>query len=581
MLAGMALLFLNLCASPVRAGITNQSRPEIFCEFSSSRAPIDADRVQIIVDDQDVTANAHIQAWRVSYIPEQPMAPGRHFVRVKVTDLEGHSGEKSWEFTIDPSAGETRPATIAFVPPTPDNGAVLASGQVTIAVAASRPDSFVPDPDTLALTLFRNGSPVDMNFAPDWTVQNHSLALQLASLAPGRYSLLLSSEQANREITTAFIVDPDPPRIASFAIEPNQIHAGSAFSANLIIEDQDQANLDMCSLVFSKDGREISTKKIRASQGANKLLLKSSDIESRPRGRYLATIRCTDAAGRSTDQAGPAEISVSDAPPLLQAMDAPASRGDDTLAIHTPQHAVSQPYTDITGRAPADSFLLLYVNSSSVLERRADSTGAFRFDRVPLEPGDNTIFVALEDSEGITSRESQPVFVSFLPPGDAVAALPDPGEPVIQEPDPPEQTPIDEPIVSPVDEPVIDPEPEPAVEPQNPPDAEPEPEIDPEPEPAPDPEPVELTIHVPPGAAQGNGHAPIHATAPPGVSVTLFLNGNPVATVAANNGGQAHFQDVLLIEGNNELFVSATAAGIEYRSDTVSVIVETRGNHNR
>lgn len=547
-----ALLFCVFASGlKANAGVTPETRPEIFCEFSSHRAPIDKDQVRIYVDGLDVTPQAIVQAWRVSYVPAKPMAPGRHSVRVVVRDHEGSSGEKSWEFTIDPSAGRTQPATFVFSPPTPDNGAVLTSGQnIQIAIDPSTPETSTPAPQDLILTLFRNGSPADIGIPGQWTARNKTLTLNLPDLPPGRYALLLSATGAAREITTAFAVDTAPPRITSFAIEPRLVQSGAAFSANIAIEDDSGDSLDSCILSFMQDGRRISTKKLNASIGPNKILLNTSDIGTKPRGNYSAGILCTDAAGRTTDWTSPAEFSIFTGSSQLQAMDAPSSRDNSRLSLDAPPRTVDVSHIDITGRAPADSLLLLYVNSSSVLERRADSTGAFHFDRVPLEPGDNAIVVALEDSEGITAMESQPVIVSFLTMEEAVATLPDPGGPIVQEPDPPQQTPIDEPIAAPADEPVIDTEPEPTVEPQNPPVVEPdtsvepepvvepepiidpEPTIDPEPEPTPDPDPVELTIHVPHGATQGNGHAPVHATAPPGISVTLYLNGTPVATAA-------------------------------------------------
>lgn len=576
----IALAAALIACRPCNAGTTSQTRPEIFCEFSSSRAPIDKEQVRMHVDGRDVTNEAVVLAWRVSYTPSEPLLPGRHFVHVAVKDMQGSSGEKRWDFVIDPNAGDAQRPALAFAPPTPVNGAALTNGRgITISVLSASPHAVLASAPVFK--LIRNGTPFA---APDaWAIRNGAASLSLPDLPPGRYAATLSMPGASSEISTAFIVTPDPPRIASFAIEPEP--ETQDLSAELVIEDESGAGVDSCTIAFSRNGQAVSTKAIRAAAGHNRLLMHSSAVEASPDGIYAARIQCTDSAGRATDWAGPVEFTLSEAPSQLAALDSPSSRNDAVLTIHALPSSVADPHIDVSGKAPAGAVLALYVNDMRVMERSADSTGAFLFGMTPLDPGLNSIVVAMEDSAGLAQQESVPTHVTYHNGVTAIAQLPQPEPDPIVEPEPADEIKPDietNPGTEP--QPVI--ETEPAVEPE--PIDEPEPDIDakpdidqkPEPDSPPQPEPVELTIHVPHGAEHGN-ELPVHADAPPGSDVALFLNGIQIASVTANNGGQAHFKDVPFVEGMNELYVTTVVNGIEYRSPAVSVHIEPRGRDNR
>lgn len=554
-----------MCALPCMAGTTPNAQPEIFCEFSSNRAPIDRDSVRIEVDGRDVTRDAIVQPWRVSYTPAAPLALGRHFVRVTVRDLEGAQGVKQWEFTVDPAAHETQPATMAFAPPTPANGAVLTHGDGIVIAAKTETPGSAPSRNP-NLKLFRNGVPVSAPEPGSWSYHGDGFSVSLPALPPGRYAAVLSAPGAEREISTAFVVAPDPPRIASFSVEPSRISASGGLTAVLFIEDASGAGADSCVLSFTRNGRSVSAKTIRAAMGANRLMLQASSIEPTPAGNYQASIQCVDAAGRATNQAGPVSFTIESAPSQLAAMDAPASRGVSALLVDRLPTKVAVSHIDITGKAPPNSNLALFVNGARALERTADTWGAFCFTSVPLDPGDNTIFVAVEDSAGLSYIESNRVQVAYIEPETAVAHLPEPDMPPAVEPEPGPATDINP--VTP--EPVI-------------PDPVPVPGTPDEPEPVEQQEPapvlVELTVHVPPGASHGN-NVPVRVSAPPGASVSLYVNGVLTATASANIGGQAHFSELDFDSGDNELYASAIIDGAEIRSPAVTVHVQphSRGN---
>lgn len=561
----LALASALLFTPPCMAGTTPNAQPEIFCEFSSNRAPIDRDSVRIEVDGRDVTKDAVVQPWRVSYTPAAPLSPGRHFVRVTVRDLEGAQGIKQWEFAVDPDADETQPAALSFAPPTPANGALLISGHGIVIAAKTETPGAAP-PRNPNLKLFRNGVPASAPEPGSWSYHGDGISAHLPDLPPGRYAAVLSAPGAKREISTAFVVAPDPPRIASFSVEPSRISASGGLTAVLFIEDASGAGADSCVLSFSRNGRSVSAKTIRAAAGANRLMMQASNIEPSPAGNYQASIQCTDAAGRATNLAGPIPFSIEAAPSQLTALDAPASRSGSALLMDRLPAQIAVSRIDITGKAPPNSSLALFVNGARTIERTVDSLGAFRFAGVPLDPGDNTIFVAVEDSAGLSYLESNRAQVAYVELETAVAHLSEPDMPPAVEPEPGPAT-----VINPVTpEPVI---PGPVPVPETPDEL----EFDDQP----DPEPVlvELAVHVPPGAANGN-NVPVRVSAPPGASVSLYVNGVLTATASSNNGGQAHFRDLDFDSGNNELYASAIIDGTEIRSPAVTLHVEphSRGN---
>ena len=603
-IARMALLticclFLRAAGLPrtARAGTTPDSQPEIFCEFSSDRAPIDRERVTLFVDGRDVTSQARIQAWRVSYVPPAPLAPGVHSVRVVVKDLAGSAGEKAWDFTIDPDADAATAPLLAFAPPTPANGSALIRGDVSVSVQA-QPGAAVPDPQTLRTRLFRDGAPAPL--VPTWRSLNGSATLDLPGLAPGHYALSVSAAGA-RGITTAFTVDTQPPQITAFEIIPDRIDAQGHFSVRLTVSDTPANNLSECILYFQKQGAPVAEKHVRAANGTNDIMLRARDMGISPQGEYTAGAECVDAAGHRTASALNPRLTVSGALSQLSGLDATAARNNKSFFIDPLPRTVDTDRVAVRGQGPAGADLILYVNSIPTHNRRADASGEFRFDAVALAPGDNEIMVAAEDASGLPAAETAPVTVVYEPAADEPFAVADNNPdmlatdetigddpPVVD--DPATANPVDDPMMEPpvvedpvvpdpiIDEPAIE---EPIIEDPDPVIEEPamedpviqDPVIE---EPAEDPVDPELTIQAPGGADRNQGTVPIHGTAPPGLAVTLYLNGNAVASATANNGGQFHFQRVDLAVGDNELHVTAIAGGVEFRSPSITIVRETQ-----
>ena len=548
------IISIVLFTAHIYAGVTRETRPEIYCEFMSSMAPIDKSRVSMTVDGQDVTAQAQILSWRVSYTPTEPLPPGRHDVRVVVFDLNGGRGEKSWSFTIDPQAQDTARPTLEFVAPTPENGAVIMPNTPIRISMQVNDDHSGPDPATLKLSMSRDGAGVEP-FTGSLDFENGLLSLPPATLEPGVYVLqaTIADHSGNTSDTamTAFTVraaqeqevglleqieQPARRRTGDFYID-----ALPAFTSQDTLEIRGRApdNAALSLIVngapaadfFAEPTGDFSFPNTSLIQGENEII--------------VALLSKTGLIQRETE---PEFVTLDTTPP------------DITDFLNEPDDGVGFSFSD-DGSGIAS--VQLTIDGMDVTYAMDIFGGSASYEPAsPFEQGRHIALATVTDIAGNTAQESWGFVITPEITGDPVDDSPFPDD---LEPDDPEPD---------ITEPVDEPEPgdtETDVKPQPVQDPLAEPEEDEEPEPEPDIE-VEVTIRT--SGNPENKKINVHGQAPHGAEITLYVNDAAMGVDTANPGGQYHFQNVPLSTGDNIIRAVAQYQGSEYSSPEETVYVE-------
>ncbi len=86
--------------SPKENDIISETRPVISCFYSDKTAAIDLTRVQMHLDQEDVSATAWRDAAFVNYQPVAPLSPGEHTITITVFNKAGIQNQKTWRFTV-------------------------------------------------------------------------------------------------------------------------------------------------------------------------------------------------------------------------------------------------------------------------------------------------------------------------------------------------------------------------------------------------------------------------------------------------------------------------------------------------
>ncbi len=90
--------------SPARGAIVESDRPLIYATVSDAGGiGIDPNATNISLDGADVTPQATVTPVFVSVKPMQPLAAGRHAVRLAFTDKAGNTTTTDWDFTVSTS----------------------------------------------------------------------------------------------------------------------------------------------------------------------------------------------------------------------------------------------------------------------------------------------------------------------------------------------------------------------------------------------------------------------------------------------------------------------------------------------
>lgn len=97
--AGVSTEVEILILSPEPGTAVLPDEAVIAASFLSETSGIDTNSVQILLDGEDVTNEAEVSEFLLSYTPIA-IGPGRHEVRLKARDLEGRPVEASWRFRV-------------------------------------------------------------------------------------------------------------------------------------------------------------------------------------------------------------------------------------------------------------------------------------------------------------------------------------------------------------------------------------------------------------------------------------------------------------------------------------------------
>lgn len=398
----LAACFLCCPPIPLHAGVTNETRPEIYCEFSSSKGPIDRGRVRMWLNGRDVTAEAVVETWKISYRPAQPLEPGEYRVRVEVYDILGSRGQKMWAFTVDPAAEDTAAPTIELIPPTPKNGGSLAPGG-EVEIAARVDDAGGVAAGSFQFEFSKDGRQV---LVPSDAVafEDGLFKASLGALEPGRYSVSLSvadlAENRSEPAASAFSVEPgaarsrDDPAVSLMeSLEQPRARRKGTFYLD-----------DLPGVVTGEPEIDVTG---RAPAGvAVELLLNGIPVRrdfAEPSGDFgFPNVRLSEnenyVAAAITSDDGFTEIETDEQMVFVDTrepvIDEPATSGEEVeIIIRVPRDEQTLKYSPINvqGKAPAGAGVGLLVNSSEVAQTTANPGGVFHFKKVQLAQGQNTL----------------------------------------------------------------------------------------------------------------------------------------------------------------------------------------------
>lgn len=80
------------------AHVTNP-RPNIYAAFEDQGSGVDPGSVRLIVNGHDVTADAEVTPYFLSYTPSSPMSSGTQTVQLSLADKAGNKTQSDWKFT--------------------------------------------------------------------------------------------------------------------------------------------------------------------------------------------------------------------------------------------------------------------------------------------------------------------------------------------------------------------------------------------------------------------------------------------------------------------------------------------------
>lgn len=426
--------------APARAGVTTERRPEIFCEFSSRESAIDVERVRIFVDDRDVTAQAQVANWRVSYTPAEDLTVGDHHVRVVVYDEAGNRRVKTWSFTVDPEARDTAGPVIRFEPPTPGNGEVLSGagasdGGARVEVRFDDAGGVGLDPSTVSLFLSRDGGPFENVTARSVFQRPDRLIYRTGAMPGGTYLFraVASDRLGNRgqESYTSFSVDDQPPAVAGVSVSPSPfiLSPWKTSQADWLVRVSDAPFDEVERVVLTITGPSGEVARLEAGpvRGEARLSWDGRDASGRPvpAGVYRAQVVAVDYAGaqaRADWNQGLQVVVKADPSDDAAAAAAAAAAGDaSTAASEEPavltragrlplrvdriqESLRNQDRIEVTGDTTPGAEVEVFVNSRYAGSAIADGGGEFVLRDVGLEEGRNRLHLVATDLD--TGRQS-------------------------------------------------------------------------------------------------------------------------------------------------------------------------------
>jgi hypothetical protein len=80
------------------------ARPELSVELSDKLSGVDPEKTHLLVNDQDVTAQAKVTTEAITYTPKTDLEVGDIKVSLVTQDKVGNTSQKDWKFTVTPNA---------------------------------------------------------------------------------------------------------------------------------------------------------------------------------------------------------------------------------------------------------------------------------------------------------------------------------------------------------------------------------------------------------------------------------------------------------------------------------------------
>lgn len=160
------------------------NRPTFSASYSDAASGIDIASVKLFVNGTDVTAQASVQADKVTYTPSASLADGLVTWKVSVADKAGNSAEQSASFNLDATQPVIQPITVSpkarTKNPRPTFTATFGDGTGTLDANATQ--VLLDGADVKAQAVLTDSS---LAFTPssDLVEGVHSLTLRIADLA--------------------------------------------------------------------------------------------------------------------------------------------------------------------------------------------------------------------------------------------------------------------------------------------------------------------------------------------------------------------------------------------------------------
>jgi len=277
--------------TPGNDSFVNNTTPTISAVVSDDLSGINAESIQMTLDDTPVQPNYDSDTGTVSYTPESDLTEGQHTVSLNVSDNAGNTAEVSWSFTVDvtpPTISITTPIAgddvinaqeaengITITGTVSDEGSGVAEVTVTLSDGTNNVQkATVVDPDT---------GTWNVSFTSDNLTQLSDGQITVTATATDRAGNQNSDQKQITKDTAAPTVTVDLPDINRSNVNNVEITLTSDEAGNYTITiDDEDPNTDPI-VLSGTIGAETTTL--------------TADLSSLSDGKITAKAEVTDAAG--------------------------------------------------------------------------------------------------------------------------------------------------------------------------------------------------------------------------------------------------------------------------------------------
>ena len=407
----LCLLFVIQLQHMAYSGITADSKPKIFLEFSTRRTPINLKKSKIWVDKVDVTEYAEITQVDISYIPRENLEPGQHDVTVLLVDKNGEEKRHHWSFKIDPNA-KVKDFKIDFFEPMPENGAIVTKNKIRGAIDISNLKNANEYSFEFYLAKDTKGF---RRMTPPIKISSETLSFEFNNLEEGTKTLLVickDKHNNSKQIQSSFTVDTVAPSIENILTQSGYL-TGKDIVVEASFNDAPYHSAQRMLLdIIGPQGKSISLKAENVYQ-KHRFSFPAKEVNKWPPGLYKIEITVWDYAGHKSKNQFPKYIQIYES-------------NNELIS----KHITLDPYPrytnefqiNISGKANAQSQVVLYVNEqkfSTIKTGPLIFKGNFNFKKVSLEEGFNQLhfqILALDGSEITKKLNAAGILVDRTPP---------------------------------------------------------------------------------------------------------------------------------------------------------------------